>query len=211
MIAKRMFDVGISTVLLVLTAPVIAAVALATKLGSAGPIFYGGVRVGRYGRLFRMWKFRTMIVDAEKLGSSSTADDDRRLTRPGRVLRKYKLDELPQLWNVLIGDMSMVGPRPQVEWAVARYTEDEKIVLTVRPGITDPASLRFANEGEILRGHPDPDAAYLELIHPEKMRLSVAYVKDRSFARDLRILLETAAVPFRRSQPSRLAGHDATT
>jgi lipopolysaccharide/colanic/teichoic acid biosynthesis glycosyltransferase len=205
-----MFDVGMSAMLLILSAPLMVVVALATKLWSPGPVFYGGARIGRHGRPFRMWKFRTMIVDADTLGSSSTADDDARLTRPGRLLRKYKLDELPQLWNVLVGDMSLVGPRPQVAWAVARYSEDEKILLTVRPGITDPASLRFANEGEILRGHPDPDAAYLELIHPEKMRLSVAYVKERSFARDLRILSETVAAPFRRSQNSRFAGHDPT-
>ena len=206
-----MFDVGTSALLLLISAPLMVVVVLATKLWSPGPVFYGGKRVGRYGRSFRMWKFRTMIVDADKLGSSSTADDDARLTKLGRLLRKYKLDELPQLWNVLTGDMSMVGPRPQVEWAVARYTEDEKILLTVRPGITDPASLRFANEGEILRGRPDPDAAYLELIHPEKMRLSIAYVKERTFVRDLGILLETVAALFRRSPASRFAGHDATT
>ena len=109
-------------------------------------------------------------------------------------MRRYKIDELPQLWNVLVGDMSLVGPRPQVRWAMERYTQEEMILLTVRPGITDPASLRFANEGEILRGQSDPDRAYLELIHPEKMRLSIAYVKHRSFIGDVKILIATAGV-----------------
>lgn len=122
----------------------------------------------------------------------------------GKWLRRYKVDELPQLWNVLVGHMSLVGPRPQVPWAVERNTEEERIVLTVRPGITGPASLRFANEGEILRGHPDPDGAYFELIHPEKMRLSIHYVKNRTFLGDLKILVATFGAALRRrpSEPS---------
>jgi lipopolysaccharide/colanic/teichoic acid biosynthesis glycosyltransferase len=147
-----------------------------------------------------MLKFRSMVVGADTIGASSTADDDPRMTPLGKWMRRYKADELPQLWNVLVGDMSFVGPRPQVPWAVERYTEDEKILLTVRPGITDPASIRFADEGEILRGRSDPDRAYLELIHPEKMRLSVAYVKHRSFLGDVKILVATvgAAIGRRR-------------
>ena len=211
MTAKRTFDVLASLVTLILAAPLLAAIAVVTKLADRGPVFYGGRRIGRDGRPFKMWKFRTMVVGADQLGASSTADDDVRLTVAGRMLRKYKLDELPQLWNVLIGDMSLVGPRPQVAWAVEQYSDEEKILLTVRPGITDPASIRFVNEGDLLRGHPDPDAAYLRLIHPEKMRLSIAYVKHRSFVGDLRILLATVSAPFRRSASSGLAGHDLTT
>lgn len=205
---KRLVDVAVSLSLLLLTAPMLLILTVTTMWRDPGPVFYGGIRVGRNGRPFRMWKFRTMIVGADKLGASSTADDDARLTRVGRWMRKYKLDELPQLWNVLVGDMSLVGPRPQVPWAVEKYTDEEKILLTVRPGITDPASLRFANEGEILRGHPDPDKAYYELIHPEKMRLSIDYVKHRSFLGDVRILFATLAAPLRRPSPPPAPRHD---
>ena len=143
--------------------------------------------------MFSMMKFRTMRVDAESMGGSSTPSDDPRVTPIGSFLRRFKLDELPQFWNVLVGDMSLVGPRPQVKWAVDKYSEEERLLLTVRPGITDPASLRFANEGAILKGHPDPDRAYFELIHPEKMRLSLDYVKHHSLAGDFKILLATVA------------------
>ena len=132
-----------------------------------------------------------MVPDADKVGSSSTPDDDPRMTLIGIWMRRYKVDELPQLWNVLVGEMSLVGPRPQVAWAVRNYSPEERLVLSVRPGITDPASLRFANEGAILQGHADPDRAYFELIHPEKMRLSIDYVRNRSFLGDLRIIAAT--------------------
>jgi lipopolysaccharide/colanic/teichoic acid biosynthesis glycosyltransferase len=138
-----------------------------------------------------------MVVDAEKLGASSTSDDDPRITRIGKFLRKYKLDELPQLINVLKGDMSFVGPRPQVKWAVDLYTEEEKALLNVRPGITDYASLRFPNEGEILKGSKDPDKDYMEKIHPEKMRLGLEYVRNRSFWLDIKLILQTVLAIFR--------------
>jgi lipopolysaccharide/colanic/teichoic acid biosynthesis glycosyltransferase len=144
-----------------------------------------------------MLKFRSMIVNAEAVGGSSTPDDDPRVTKVGRFLRGAKLDELPQLINVLKGDMSFVGPRPQVQWAVDRYTPEERLVLTVRPGITDYASLRFANEGEILKGSTDPDRDYMEKIHPEKMRLSLEYVRSRSFATDLAIIGRTLGAVFK--------------
>lgn len=195
---KRSVDVAVSGLSLLLALPLMIVVAILTKLLAPGPVLYGAPRVGHHGRPFTMWKFRTMIVGADKLGASSTADDDKRLTPLGRTMRRFKFDEIPQLWNVLIGEMSLVGPRPQVVWAVARYTEQERILLTVRPGITDPASLSFANEGEILRGHPDPDKAYFELIHPEKMRLSIDYVKNRTFLCDIKILFATLAAPLRR-------------
>lgn len=166
------------------------------KLDRDGPAIYAGRRAGRGGQEFRMYKFRTMVTDADKIGGPSTADTDPRLTRTGRFLRRYKLDELPQLVNVLKGDMSFVGPRPQVTDEVARYTPEEREILSMRPGITDWASLRFHNEGEILAGHADPDAAYAELIRPEKMRLGLEYVRRGTFRDDLDILVKTALLPL---------------
>lgn len=193
---KRTLDVVASASILLITAPFLLAIAIAIKVASPGPVFYRGNRVGLSGREFHMLKFRSMVVGADRGGPSSTADDDPRMTPVGRWLRRFKLDELPQLWNVFIGDMSMVGPRPQVPWAVEQYSDDERILLSVRPGITDPASLYFANEGEILRGYADPDRAYFELIHPEKMRRSIEYVKTRSFFGDLKIIAATAGAIF---------------
>jgi lipopolysaccharide/colanic/teichoic acid biosynthesis glycosyltransferase len=198
MMMKRLFDVLTAALLFFVCLPFMFLMALAIKVLMPGPVFYCGIRIGLHGVPFRMWKFRSMIVDAEKIGGSSTPGDDPRMTMLGSWMRRYKVDELPQLWNVLIGDMSLVGPRPQVAWAVERYTQQERVLLTVRPGLTDPASLRFANEGEILRGHPDPDRGYLELIHPEKMRLSLNYVKARSFVGDLRILVATVSAALGR-------------
>jgi lipopolysaccharide/colanic/teichoic acid biosynthesis glycosyltransferase len=188
---KRAFDVVVSVIAIILLAPLLLAAALAVALQDGGPAFYRGERVGRGDRRFRILKFRTMVLDADRVGGSSTPDDDPRVTPVGRWLRRYKLDELPQLWNVLVGDMSVVGPRPQVPWAVARYSPAERALLSVRPGITDYASIRFNNEGEILRGSADPDRAYLEKIAPEKMRLGLLYVRDHSLLVDLRIILAT--------------------
>ena len=197
MTTKRVFDFTLAAFGLILLSPLLAAVALAIKLDSPGPVLYRGVRVGLNGRQFGMLKFRTMVVNAEAIGGSSTPEDDSRVTKVGRLLRNAKLDEVPQLINVLKGDMSFVGPRPQVKWAVDRYTPEERLVLTVRPGITDYASLRFANEGEILKGSTDPDRDYMEKIHPEKMRLSLEYVRSRSFSTDLVILGRTLGTVFK--------------
>lgn len=196
-VAKRAMDVFAAAVALALSLPLWIAVALAIRADSPGPAFYRGTRVGRGGGTFRMWKFRTMAADADRRGVWSTAADDPRITRVGRFLRSTKLDELPQLINVLTGDMSIVGPRPQVPADVARYTAEERELLTVRPGMTDEASIRFRNEAEILRGHPDPDAAYDALIRPEKSRLGLAYVRSRSLRTDLRIVWNTARVILR--------------
>jgi len=206
---KRLLDLIGSSVGLLLLAPVFAVVALLIKSDSEGPVFYRGVRAGRHGIPFRMMKFRSMVQNADKIGSSSTPDDDPRVTRTGSFLRKYKLDELPQLMNVFAGDMSLVGPRPQVLWAVERYTLEEKAVLRVRPGITDYASLHFRNEGEILEGSKDPDKDYFEKVHPEKIRLSLEYVRNRSAWLDCKILaLTLAAIVFRFdvSEPSSNSG-----
>jgi lipopolysaccharide/colanic/teichoic acid biosynthesis glycosyltransferase len=180
----------------VLSSPITLGIWARIKLDRDGPAVYSGRRVGRGGREFRMYKFRTMVTDADRVGGPNTPNDDPRLTRTGRVLRRYKFDELPQLYNVLKGDMSFVGPRPQVTDEVAGYTAEEREILSVRPGITDWSSLRFHNEGEILAGHEDPDRAYAELIRPEKMRLGLEYVRRGTFRDDLRIIIDTVLLPF---------------
>lgn len=190
---KRLFDLFFSALGLMVLSPVLLFIALRIKLESPGPALYQGTRVGMNGNLFKMNKFRTMVINADKIGGSSTPEDDPRITKVGRFLRRYKLDELPQLINVFKGEMSFVGPRPQVKWAVDLYSEEEMQVLTVRPGITDYASVRFPNEGEILKGSTDPDKDYMEKIHPEKMRLSLEYVRSRSMWVDLKVIAQTLA------------------
>jgi lipopolysaccharide/colanic/teichoic acid biosynthesis glycosyltransferase len=189
---KRAIDILLAIGGLALLSPLLVAVAVSIKLESPGPVLYLGRRVGRHGRPFRIAKFRSMVVDADRLGGSSTADDDPRITRVGRFLRRFKIDELPQLFNVLAGSMSLVGPRPQVAWAVGLYTPEEHQVLSVRPGITDYASLMFRNEGEILKGSSDPDRDYLEKIAPRKMLLGLEYVRCHGPWTDLKVILATA-------------------
>lgn len=190
---KRLFDLVLSIVLLAVCAPIIGFVAWRIRREDGGTVFYRGERVGKDERLFRMFKFRSMVVDADKKGPSSSADDDPRITQCGKWIRRYKLDEMAQLFNVFLGDMSFVGPRPQVAWAVKTYSLEDRAVLSMRPGITDLASIRFHNEGEILAGSTDPDKTYMELIHPEKMRLAREYVRDHSLWLDSKILYWTLA------------------
>ncbi|HSV74217.1 MAG TPA: sugar transferase [Chthonomonadales bacterium] len=189
---KRCADVAVSLVALLLLGPVMLLLAIWVRADSPGGALYRGERVGRGGRRFGMLKFRSMVADADRQGPSSTADDDPRITRSGAFLRRYKLDELPQLFNVLRGDMSFIGPRPQVPWVVDLYTEDERALLDVRPGITDYASIRYRNEGEILRGSTDPDGTYFEKIAPGKMRLGLHYVRTMSARTDIAIFVATA-------------------
>lgn len=177
--------------------PLFLIIAILIKLNDRGPVFYRGVRIGQYGKPFRIFKFRTMIVDAEKLGGASTPDDDPRITRVGRSLRRYKLDELPQIINVLKGEMSIVGPRPEVQHYVNMFTEEERAILTVRPGITDWASIWDSDEGAILAGSPDPEKTYMEKIRPQKIQLQLKYVKEKSFLIDLRIIFQTLINIFR--------------
>jgi lipopolysaccharide/colanic/teichoic acid biosynthesis glycosyltransferase len=191
-VLKRLFDLVVASSLLTILSPLLVVVAIAIKTGSPGPVFYRGLRVGMHKRPFGMLKFRTMVIDADGKGPSSTSADDPRITTIGAFMRRFKLDELPQLFNVVKGEMSMVGPRPQVMWAVNAYSAEEQRVLSVRPGITDWASIRFSNEGEILKGSTDPDRDYMILIHPEKMRLSLRYVDSVSFMTDVGILVRTA-------------------
>ena len=146
---------------------------------------------GLHGKPFRIFKFRTMIMNAEKMGASSTSDDDSRITRTGRLLRKYKLDELPQLINVLMGDMSLVGPRPEIKKFTDLYNDEEKVILSIRPGITDWASLWNPDEGALLKGSLDLDKDYMEKIRPEKIRLQLKYVRERSFWTDIKIIFLT--------------------
>ena len=204
MIAKRFFDLLISITGLVLLAPLLMAVAALIKLSDRGPVFYRGVRVGRYGRTFRIIKFRTMRVDAEKIGGASTAADDPRITRIGRWLRASKLDELPELANVVLGDMSLVGPRPEVERYVRLMSPTERTILTVPPGLTDWATLWNRDEGAVLAGAADPEQTYLETIRPEKIRLQLDYVRRRSFWVDVGILVQTAAAIVLRTKPEAL-------
>lgn len=156
-----------------------------------GPVFYKAPRVGKDGKIFKMFKYRTMVVNADKIGASSTTKSDSRITGVGKYLRKYKLDELPQLINVLIGNMSIVGPRPDVKKFTDMFTEEEKAILSVKPGITDYASIWNSDEGKILEGAEDPDKAYLELIWPDKKGLQLKYVKERSFWVDIKIIFLT--------------------
>lgn len=190
-VAKRCLDVVLSIAAIALLAPLLVVVAALVKMTSPGPVLYRGLRAGRNGRNFHILKFRTMVVDAEKKGGASTAVDDPRLTRVGRTLRKYKLDELPQFFNVLGGSMSLVGPRPQVLSYTSKYEGEERSILDMRPGITDLASLYFSDMDKVL-GSGDVDAKYATEIEPVKNVLRLRYVKEASLLLDLRILVETA-------------------
>lgn len=188
---KRALDIAASLTGLIVLSPLLTIAALAIFLEDRHSPFFFGKRVARGGGTFGMVKFRSMVPNAWKTGVSSTSATDRRITRVGAVLRRAKLDELPQLWNVLIGDMSLVGPRPQVETDANMYTAEERHLLSVRPGITDPASIVFADEGEILAGAADPDLRYNQIIRPWKSRLGLLYIERRSLLIDLQLILIT--------------------
>ena len=189
---KRIIDILGSGFGLVILSPVFLWVALKIKLDDGGPIFYKGRRVGKGGKLFEMYKFRTMVIGADKLGGPSTAADDPRLTGIGLFLKKYQLDELPQLINVLRGEMSLVGPRPEVEMYVDMMTAEQKnAILSVSPGMTDYASLWNFHESEILKGAKDSEIAYQKLIRPKKLALQMRYVKEHSLWVDIKIIFLT--------------------
>ena len=187
--SKRMLDILAALIGLALLAPVLILVAVWVRLDSKGPAFFRSMRIGRNGIPFKMWKFRTMQPNSETQGIT-TGENDPRVTRLGAILRKYKVDELPQLINVLKGDMSLVGPRPDFEEHTSAYRGDEQLILTVRPGITDYASLQFHNLGEIV-GSEDPHRVYIERVRDRKNRLRVAYVKKQSLREDFCILFRT--------------------
>jgi len=188
---KRLFDFVVSLSGLLLLSPLLLATSLAIYLYDFHSPFYIAPRVGRGGRSFRMVKFRSMVVNADRTGVTSTASTDSRITPIGRFVRRCKLDEVVQLWNVLKGDMSLVGPRPNVRSGTDLYTPAEQRLLTVRPGITDFASIVFADEGEILTGHADADAAYDRLIRPWKSRLGLFYIDHRSLPLDCALIVTT--------------------
>jgi len=190
-IIKRLTDTLLAVGGLLVLSPLLGVIAVAIRVDSKGSIFYRGTRAGHHGKPFRIFKFRTMVEGADKIGGPSSRADDPRITRIGAFLRRYKLDELPQLINVLKGEMSFVGPRPEVIQEVLLYTKEEKRLLEVRPGITDWASIRFRNEGEILLGSADPHAAYREKIRPEKIQLGLEYVERHSFVTDCKIIVST--------------------
>jgi lipopolysaccharide/colanic/teichoic acid biosynthesis glycosyltransferase len=190
--AKRLFDIVFAGLGLLLLSPLLLGIALWIKLDSRGPVFFRQERVGRFGVPFRIHKFRTMVSDAERLGAQITVGADARITTAGRWLRASKVDELPQLWDVLRGAMSLVGPRPEVPRYVALYPPGmRELVLSVRPGITDPASLNFRNESELLARAADPEREYVEVVMPMKLGLTADYVRHASLLGDIRLILAT--------------------
>ena len=188
---KRLFDVLCAGVGLAVLFPLGVLLALVIKLSDGGPIFYRQVRVGRFGKPFRILKFRSMVVNADRLGLPLTKGEDGRITRIGRLLRRTKLDELPQLWNVLVGEMSFVGPRPEVPKYVERYSPEQRQILQLRPGITDMASMLFRNEAELLRGTGDVEGFYLRYCLPKKIELNLAYAERANVVQDIWIILQT--------------------
>lgn len=191
---KRIFDIVASGCGLVVLSPVLLLVAIWIKLDSRGPVFYRQVRVGYKNRDFRIFKFRSMSIGADKGSLVTIGGRDPRITRSGYFIRKYKLDELPQLINVFVGDMSLVGPRPEVRHYVDYWTEEQMHVLDVRPGITDPASIKFRNENELMGQAENPEDYYINVIMQQKIQLYLEYVKNASFLYDLKLIFKTFKV-----------------
>lgn len=189
-LSKRVFDLVFASLGLILLAPVFVVVAVLIKLDSPGPVFFKGERVGQYGKMFRIFKFRSMIPDAPQKGAAITCKDDPRITRVGRILRKTKLDELPSLVNVLRGEMSLVGPRPESPVWVARYTPEQRSVLSVKPGITGLAQVKYRSEESLLSGQ-NLEQEYLEIME-DKLSIDLNYVEASSFFLDLLVLIDTA-------------------
>lgn len=190
---KRLFDFICSFIGLMILSPVLIIVSILIKLDSSGPVLFKQVRVGKDEKPFKILKFRTMVVDAEKRGKQITVGQDSRITRVGSFLRKYKLDELPQLINVLIGDMSLVGPRPEVPKYTQYYTKEQKRIFEVRPGITDYASIKYRNENEILGNSKDPEKTYIEEVMQDKLNINFEYIDKRSVIEDIFIIFNTIA------------------
>ena len=205
---KRLFDILASLFGLVVFSPLLVLIAVWVKLDSAGPVFYRGIRGGRHGKPFSIFKFRSMVQDADKIGGPSTSGDDMRVTRSGKFIRACKLDELSQLINVLRGDMSLVGPRPEVFWKVEKFNEQERQTLDLRPGITDWASIWNSDEGGVLEGAGDADAMYERVIWPTKLKLQLHYQKTRNMWIDLKIIFFTIArVVSKKVTPRELSGY----
>jgi len=188
---KRAFDIFFSFIGLVILSPFLIIIALVIILDTKGGAFYMQTRVGKNNKDFKLFKFRTMCTGAESKGLLTVGGRDARITGSGYLLRKYKLDELPQLLNVLFGSMSLIGPRPEVRKYVDLYNEEQKIVLTVRPGITDVASIEYFNENEILGKSSNPEQTYIDEVMPAKLKLNLEYIAQRSFAKDIGIIFRT--------------------
>jgi len=211
---KRVFDIVVSLCGLLVCCPFLLIFMLLIWLQDYHNPFYIAPRARRRGQTFKMVKLRSMIMNADKKGGASTAANDRRITWVGRLIRKTKFDEVPQLWNVLVGDMSLVGPRPQVMRDVALYTDEEYHLFDVRPGITDISSIVFSDEGEILKGSENPDLKYNQVIRPWKSRLGLFYIKYHSFIMDLQLVVWTILAITKRERALRgmqslLKAHDA--
>ena len=189
--AKRLFDIVSSGIGLLCLAPFFVVMAIWIKLDSRGPVFYRQTRVGRYGRDFRIFKFRSMRVGSDKGRQITVGERDPRITRFGYFIRRYKIDELPQLINVFLGDMSIVGPRPEVRKYVDLYSEEQRKVFQVRPGITDLASIKYRNENELLSQVDDPDTYYIDVIMPDKLAINLEYIRHQSFMGDIKIIFNT--------------------
>lgn len=193
-VTKRAFDLFWTVPGLLVLAPLFLLVAVWILLDDGGPVFFQQERVGLGGRPFRMWKFRTMVVDAEKLGRQITVGRDPRITRVGYQLRKFKLDELPQLLNVLKGEMSLVGPRPEVSRYVGLYTEEQRCVLDLIPGITDPASIQYRDESLLLAQAVDPEQFYVTIVMPDKIRINLKYAERATVWSDFGVILQTFGI-----------------
>ncbi len=188
---RAIFDMLLSTLAILVLSPFLVVITVAIAIDSRGGVFFKQVRVGKNQNYFNLLKFRTMRPFSEKEGKITVGNNDPRITRVGAFLRKYKIDELPQLFNVLLGDMHLVGPRPEVPEYVAKYTEEQLRVLTVKPGITDYASLEYFNENELLAQSSDPENTYINVVMPAKLKMNLEYVDKRSFPMDLKIMMKT--------------------
>lgn len=194
---KRLFDITTSLIALILLLPLIIVVSILIMSDSKGGAFFHQIRVGQKGREFKLHKFRTMRPAAESSGQLTVGMRDSRITKIGYTLRRYKLDELPQLWNILVGEMSVVGPRPEVPKYVGMYNAEQRKVLNVRPGLTDYASIKYVNENEVLEKSSNPEKTYIEEIMPEKLQLNLKYIEEQSLITDLKILSATFKAIFR--------------
>lgn len=190
-ITKRIFDFLLSLLGVIILSPIFIIVSIAIKIDSKGDILFLQKRVGRFGKEFNIYKFRTMVTDAEKLGKQITIGKDNRITKVGAFLRKFKIDELPQLFNVLKGDMSLVGPRPEVTKYVDLYNEEQRKVLNVRPGITDMASLRYKDENDILGKVDNPEEYYINVIMKDKLSLNIEYIEKSNVFFDIYLIVKT--------------------
>ena len=188
---KRLFDITASFFGIIILSPLLIFIGLWVGLSSKGGVFYKQIRVGKNNKDFKLYKFRSMRVNSDKQGLLTVGSKDSRITKAGYFIRKYKIDELPQLFNVLKGDMSFVGPRPEVRRYVDLYSKEQMKVLSVRPGITDPASIKYRNENDILSSASNPEEYYIQHIMPDKLKINIDYINTRTFIKDIKIIFQT--------------------